>query len=305
MKRLIMNEMFSRVQDVKVSVCIVTYNQKKYIRECIESLINQETNFRYEIIVGDDSSTDGTSEVVADYAARYPSLIVPVLHADNQGPWRNYISVHKLARGKYICHVDGDDLALPGKLQKASDVLDQEEDVNIVFHRMRYRFLNKSIDIDDLLDSPMVGGGYFSRADILAIGSIACHSSKMYRSESLDIEGLPERFLDYFLDVDQVGDGKAFICKEILGVYRVGIGVSSGGWETKEIYLSHLKYFLNIYPNFRHEISANLLTILLVDIKNRRITWKVAWGLWLSCASFRGVLLFFKYLSFRFVMRVP
>lgn len=70
----------------KVSVCVVTYNQEKYIHECLQSLVDQETDFEFEVIVGDDGSTDGTRAVVVDFARKYPKIVKPLLHEKNNGP---------------------------------------------------------------------------------------------------------------------------------------------------------------------------------------------------------------------------
>lgn len=63
--------------EVKVSVLCITYNQKDYISDALDSFINQKTNFKYEILVNDDCSTDGTKDIVIEYAKRYPDIIKP------------------------------------------------------------------------------------------------------------------------------------------------------------------------------------------------------------------------------------
>ena len=59
----------------KVSVCIITFNHKHYIKRCLDSILNQEVNFDFEVIVGDDLSTDGTRKLVQEYAKNYPEII--------------------------------------------------------------------------------------------------------------------------------------------------------------------------------------------------------------------------------------
>ena len=81
--------------DIQVSVCVVTYNQENYIAECLESLVNQVTNFRYEIIVGEDCSTDGTRAIVQRYVEKYPDLIVPLFYKENVGPVGNIKHIYK------------------------------------------------------------------------------------------------------------------------------------------------------------------------------------------------------------------
>ena len=80
--------------DIQVSVCVVTYNQENYIAECLESLVNQVTNFRYEIIVGEDYSTDGTRAIVQRYVEKYPNLIVPLFYKNNIGAVENIKKGH-------------------------------------------------------------------------------------------------------------------------------------------------------------------------------------------------------------------
>ena len=135
--------------DIKVSVCVVTYNQENYIEECLESLVNQVTNFRYEIIVGEDCSTDNTRAVVQRYVEKYPDLIVPLFYKENLGPVENIKQVYKKAKGKYIAHMDGDDMALPNKLQKQFEILENNLDCNICSHdvaRINSKGVNQNND---------------------------------------------------------------------------------------------------------------------------------------------------------------
>lgn len=297
-----MSENLDYTQDIKVSVCVVTYNQRKYIAECLDSILQQEANFRFEIIVGDDASTDGTSEIVLEYANRYPEIIIPVLHHKNIGATENYFSVHRLARGKYISHIDGDDLALPNKLQRCCDILDNDATVNIVFHRMKLRSITSNKEVNDRLDTSKIGRDRFTRADLLSIGSIACHSSKMYRSSCKEINQRNSETLDYYLDITQVGSGVAHLINEFLGVYRVNSGVTQSG-KTKAIYLKHLRHLMQEYPQYSAEIGANALTCALADLKNRRETTRDGFSLFLKCLSFRALLVFMRTLHLRKLIR--
>src|SRR5450759_3411095 len=67
----------------KVSVCVVTYNQEKFIRQCLQSIVDQETDCDFEVIVGDDCSTDGTRDIVREFAERYPTMIKVILQDTN------------------------------------------------------------------------------------------------------------------------------------------------------------------------------------------------------------------------------
>ena len=63
---------------IMVSICCITYNQVSYIRDALEGFVNQETDFAYEVLIHDDASTDGTADIIREYAARYPDRIFPI-----------------------------------------------------------------------------------------------------------------------------------------------------------------------------------------------------------------------------------
>ncbi|EIU7613852.1 glycosyltransferase [Vibrio vulnificus] len=285
----------------KVSVCIITYNHERYIERCLLSILNQEVNFEFEIIVGEDCSTDSTREIISRMLSEYPDVIKPMFKEKNLGGYKNYISVHEEARGKYICHIDGDDYMLPGKLQKCVDVLDSRPEIGIVFHRMMLDYGNGKIKLDPL-DTQRMGQCDFEQKDILAIGSIACHSSRMYRS-NLRVDKYPEVFLDYYIDVIQTKASKAHIINEPLGGYSVGVGVASVG-TTKFLYMEHLKDFLEDIPEYSGYIGSNMLTVLLSDVKNRRCSTVKIRDI-LDCGLIGSMLNFLKYLKFRRYINVP
>lgn len=130
--------MIKSQKDIAVSICCITYNQASYIRKCLDGLIMQKTNFKYEIIIHDDCSTDGTTDIVKEYADKYPDLIVPIIQSVNQyqkGNKRILASyVFPIAKGKYYAICEGDDYWIdPLKIQKQVDFLDLHPDVGMCF----------------------------------------------------------------------------------------------------------------------------------------------------------------------------
>ena len=118
---------------MKLSVGILTYNQARYVRQCVDSVLTQEVNFDYEIIVGDDASTDGTQEILQEYAARYPQKFVLLLGEKNAGISVNYQKVLEACKGKYIALCEGDDYWTDAhKLQKQVDFLETHPDYGFV-----------------------------------------------------------------------------------------------------------------------------------------------------------------------------
>lgn len=118
---------------VKVSVCITTYNLEPYICQTLDSVLCQETSFDYEVIVGDDFSTDRTREILLQYKEQYPDKIVLHFQKENVGVNRNDYDLIHLAKGKYIAWCDGDDYWLTkDKLQKQVDILDANPEFSCV-----------------------------------------------------------------------------------------------------------------------------------------------------------------------------
>ncbi|MDE1211677.1 glycosyltransferase family 2 protein [Vibrio aestuarianus] len=164
----------------KVSVCVMTYNQEDFIAECLDSILSQECDFDFEVIVGEDCSTDNTRSVVQEYTNKYPDVIRLLLHDENIGGEENYLLVHAAANGKYVCDMDGDDLALPGKLQAQADFMDKTPDCNIAFHRVELLYPDGSTK-DDAINYQRIEKGFYKK-DILEYMAVAMHSSKMYRN---------------------------------------------------------------------------------------------------------------------------
>ena len=128
---------------VKVSVCIQTYNHEPFIAQALDSVLTQETDFDYEIILGEDESQDGTREICIEYARRYPDRIrlflrsrKDVIYVDGRPTGRfNLVENLKAASGDYIALLEGDDYWTdPLKLQKQVEFLGAHPECAICFH---------------------------------------------------------------------------------------------------------------------------------------------------------------------------
>ncbi len=124
--------------EVMVSVICLTYNHAKYISRCLNSLVSQITSFRYEVIVHDDASTDGTTEIVREYAEKYPDIIIPIIQSDNKYSKKVPITkcfVDRIVRGKYRALCEGDDCWIDvRKLQKQFDVMESNQNCSMCVH---------------------------------------------------------------------------------------------------------------------------------------------------------------------------
>ncbi len=114
----------------KLSVIFITYNHEKYVRKALDSVLNQETDFDFEVIIGEDCSTDKTGEIVREYASKYPDKIVFVPREKNsKRPTLNVYETTMRARGEYLAYLEGDDYYTDmKKLQKQVDFLDTHKE---------------------------------------------------------------------------------------------------------------------------------------------------------------------------------
>lgn len=198
----------------KVSVCVVTYNQEEYISQCLQSIVDQETDFYFEVIVSDDCSTDGTRAIVQIFAEKYPGMVKPIFHEKNIGAFKNFAFVHEQANGEYIAHMDGDDCALPGKLRAQADSLDMNQDVSFAVHAVMVMGTDKLIGAD--AHYPTKG----SIEDLLRLGTYFVHSSVMYRKEYEFPHSNEFETVDYYLHIERASQGTIFLDRRVLGCYR-------------------------------------------------------------------------------------
>lgn len=270
----------SVLRELKASVCIVTYNQSNYLRECLLSLVSQEVDFNYEIIIGDDASTDDTAVVVGEFQVSHPHLISYVRHEQNIGPTANYISVHGRARGEYVFHMDGDDLAFPGKIKKQIDFLERHSECVLAWHQVNV--FNDAGCVTKVLHSDLsdvLNVNSITKRDFLRFGMLGAHSSTAYKRSAMpDLSFIKSEVLDYFVIGLILSSGKACRLEEILGGYRVNTNTTTAskkkslyfkGSLIRELYCKHLDYFLlsGREGEYKEDIFLNALFNFFVDAR--------------------------------------
>lgn len=213
-----------------VSICSITYNHAPYIRQCLDGFLMQKTSFPFEIIIHDDCSTDGTTEIIREYTAKYPHLFVPIFQTENQyskgvrGMFATF--VFPCAKGKYVAMCEGDDYWIdPLKLQKQVDFLEANPEYSMccsdaiirtdhgIENWCRYRS-SQEIPIKDIIE----GGGLFLQT-----------ASLLFRKNIYD--NYPEfakkcHVGDYPLQIFLSLKGKVFWFADKQVVYRFAIGNS-------------------------------------------------------------------------------
>ena len=133
----------------KISVVMPVYNREQYLRESIESILNQ-TFTDFEFIIVDDQSTDSSWQIIQEYANK-DSRIVPLKNTDEKGCWSARNFGWNLAKGKYMAIMDSDDIALPERLQKEFDFMEQHPDVDICGAWMK----TFGLDCDRIISTPL------------------------------------------------------------------------------------------------------------------------------------------------------
>lgn len=278
---------------MQATVVVSCYKQQNYIRECLDSILSQQTNFEFNILVSDDCSPDDTPKILQSYKERYSDKIHLLLRSINVGPALNYIEAHNLAQGDIIFHIDGDDVMLPGKLQEQFNFFKNDDSVNLVFHRAQYFS-------DDLLRVSETGQPYqldndtmsFNACDLALWGSIAVHSAYAYRRSSRKIRSLDREFMEWFFAMDSLlPTGKAIYLDRILVRYRSNpnsdayLSSRKGKIKAYSIYFTDIEYYYSRHPELRERLYANYIFTVAAMFRAR-------------CGVLKSSLFFvFKYLS--------
>jgi len=122
---------------VKTSVLTITYNHEAYIAQALDSALMQRTREPFEIVVGEDGSSDRTREILLAYREKHPETIRLLLHDRNVGMNRNLAQTLSACRGEYVAILEGDDYwTSPEKLQRQADFLDSHPECAAVFHNV-------------------------------------------------------------------------------------------------------------------------------------------------------------------------
>lgn len=256
-----------------VSILCATFNQKEYIAQAIESFLMQKVNFSFEIIIHDDASTDGTADIVREYAKKYPDIIKPILQSENQHSkknsiWKNFI--YSKAKGKYLADCEGDDYWTdPNKLQRQVDFLENNPDYVLSTENANILFTatgvvtpfsdqkERDISIEDLL-----------------IRRRFATASAVYRSEFIqEFLNTPIPAFDTNFWAFLAKKGKIHYNSIISSVYRRGPGVTENN-KIKWAYTSEsINKKINEFYKPSKKVRKARARTLYFDFKNG---WKAA-----------------------------
>jgi glycosyltransferase involved in cell wall biosynthesis len=215
---------------VSVSVCVITYNHEAFIAKAIESALRQKTAFDFEIVAGDDASTDATPRILAELERRHAPRLRVFSRPENLGVNRNLAATLQECRGKYIALLEGDDYWLDdGKLQLQHDFLEAHPDHAICFHPVRA--LHDDGERGHLLPRERVKARSTLR-DLIERGNFIPTASVMFRNRVA--EGFPDWFYDlrigdFPLNVMNARHGDIGFIDRTMAVYRLHTGGTFSG----------------------------------------------------------------------------
>ena len=217
-----------------VSICSITYNHAPFIRQCLDGFLMQQCNFPIEIIINDDCSTDGTTEIIREYAEKYPDKIFPVYHEKNlysqgvRGMFDKF--VFPKARGKYIALCEGDDFwTSPHKLQRQVDFLESHCEYSMICTNARVLGSDGELNwhrYKTSCDVPL-------RDIILKRGAWIYTASMVFRREHMsDYPDFARRchVSDYPYAIHMALRGKVYFFAEKMVTYRF---LTAGSWTAR------------------------------------------------------------------------
>ncbi len=270
------NEMIYRINDVipMVSICCVTYNHEQYIRQCLDGLLMQKTNFPIEVLIHDDASTDYTADIIREYEEKFPEIIKPIYQTDNQfskGFPISYTYNWPRAKGKYIAMCEGDDYWTdPYKLQKQVDFLDRNLDYTMCFHEAIVHWENN--EHEDRIFAHLDNKEY-SDVDIYEKWIVATSSvlfkTKIINSEDFILNINNKKFIygDIILFLNAAKHGKVFGMSDVMSVYRRhpgGMVYNNNGDEDREKRYIHNRAIGQVFKGRLRMASNKICTRLCV-----------------------------------------
>lgn len=267
------------MEQVKVSVCIFVYNLERFIAKAIESVLMQKTEFKFEIIIGENKSTDRSREICIEYQKKNPERIKILLRERNIGMERNVFNTLKEATGQYVAILDGDDYWIdPLKLQKQVDFMNSNPEFSLCCHNCI--ILHEDHDILPELFHPRNQKDVIVIEDIIMSWSMAT-ASMLYRNSMMSFPDWVYKAynFDVAIQVLLADRGKVKYLNEPMAVYRKTLNSNSFNPNyplvfriTKLIELFNLidEYYQNYYNKIiKKKISQLQKQIFQIEINKK------------------------------------
>ena len=260
--------------EIKVSIVCNTYNHEKYIKEALDSFLMQKTSFKYEVLVHDDASTDGTAAIIREYQQKYPEIIKPIFQKENQYSRQikiNYAYQYPRATGKYIAICEGDDFWTDeNKLQKQFDILEQHDDIDMCAHAAQR--INAETGEPCKIIRPKKHDAILKTEEVIKGGGDYLATNSLFFRTSL-FDNPPEyvklSVLDYLLQIYGSCRGGIYYLDDVMSVYRINVKdswtVMMRAYTDKKIAFKQklIGYFKNFDRETDHKYWFSVLKVIL------------------------------------------
>ena len=209
------------MDNITVSIIMLTYKHEQFITRAIEGVVMQQTNFNWELIIADDCSPDGTAELCNVWSAKYNNIRY-IRNSTNLGANRNFVNAYTISKGKYVALCEGDDFWIDAlKLQKQVDILEATPSLTGCFHDARVVSVN-----DELMQESIIPG---DRKQTTIVRRVDLCSQNIVPTVSLlfrKMGQLPEWFAqikigDYALHLLNGRSGNYHLINSVMASYRV------------------------------------------------------------------------------------
>ena len=253
---------------MKLNVALVTYNHEEHIREALESILSQETDFAFDIIVADDCSSDATVEIIHEYAQQSSISFRFLESTCNLGITKNYERLFRACDAQYVAIMEGDDIwTSPRRLQKHVDFLDQHYECAMSFNRMIIANYEKAIFTE--FPSIEVAGHYLllTAQDLAKDNFIGNFSACVYRAKAL--KALPKEMFaltayDWLTNILVGTHGMLGLLNEVMSIYRQHTGGSWSG-KSEEEKLHEMLVYIDQYD----QLTKGIFHLSFGQYKNR------------------------------------
>lgn len=248
----------------RVSICCTAYNHVDYIRQCLDGFVMQKTSFPIEVLIHDDASTDGTQDIIREYADKYPDIIIPIYQTVNQyskGVKVSLIYNYSRAKGKYIALCEGDDYWTdPYKLQKQVDFLESHPNYVMCSHRFD-QYYEEERRLEKEQDESFHGADYDLK-NLIGGKWLTQTLTVMYRRSALDLQHYESygMSMDIILFYALLKEGKGYCFPDVMGVYRYHKG---GVWSEVSLHQQRLLEFKARLAIYSIEKSDNAAMFIL------------------------------------------
>lgn len=201
-----------------VSVLMLTYNHERHLAQAIESVMRQEVDFPFELLIGEDCSTDRSRQIALDFQSRHPAIVKVVTTDHNVGAYRNYLRLLAAARGQFMAQIDGDDYWLPGKLARQVAALQARPECVAVY--------TNAICVDGRGDNVClfndVGDAVLELAEILRRGNFLSTSTLLFRASLVNaLQRIGHEYIDYQTHLTLAQSGSLLHIGAPMAVYRI------------------------------------------------------------------------------------